>query len=348
MGCRGEIIHTPTPITQPPKMLHIHNGDCSANTAKQSSLPGEHFAWREALIDGPTPAGLEGPEWRTVRARHLSNSYGVDRDQCEQDLQNQEKKLASFEDHDEVVLWFEHDLFCQLHLIYLLQYFAQQDLGKTNLSLVCINKFPGKENFRGLGELTAEQLASLFPARQQVTQQQLNLATAAWKAYCSLDPTEVQTLLDSETSALPFLNAALKAHLRRFPSTKNGLGAIENRGLQLVDSGLNRFEDLFRGFGKAEPIYGLGDSQFWQTLQRMSEARQPLLSINNGDNNESQAGDIVRTAEFESTDLGEAVLRDDADFVVLNGIDLWLGGVHLHDQRNLWRWDEQSETLVLR
>jgi hypothetical protein len=40
------------------------------------------------------------------------------------------------------------------------------------------------------------------------------------------------------------------------------------------------------------------------------------------------------------------VLKGKTDFVVLNGIDLWLGGVHLHDKNNLWRWDQQSGTMV--
>ena len=92
-------------------MLHIHNGDSSADTAKQSSLAGEHFAFRESLITGPTPSGLSGDEWRRVRAAHLSESYGVDEGECEQGLLRQEEKLASFSEHDEVVLWFEHDLF---------------------------------------------------------------------------------------------------------------------------------------------------------------------------------------------------------------------------------------------
>src|SRR5882762_3827089 len=134
-------------------MLHIHNGDSSADTAKQSSLPGEHFAFRESLITGPAPSGSSGEEWRRVRTAHLSESYGVDEGECEQSLLRQEEKLASFSEHDEVVLWFEHDLFCQLHLLYLLDWFSQQDLGKTKLSLICIGEFPGKENFRGLGEL---------------------------------------------------------------------------------------------------------------------------------------------------------------------------------------------------
>src|SRR5258705_2830960 len=130
-------------------MLHIHNGDSSAGTAKQSSLPGEHVAWRESLITGPTPGGLSRSEWRSMRASHLSEAYGVDKQECEQELLRQEEALATFSDHDEVVLWFEHDLFCQLHLIYLLDWFSQRALGKTKLSLICIGEFPGKENFRG-------------------------------------------------------------------------------------------------------------------------------------------------------------------------------------------------------
>jgi hypothetical protein len=99
-------------------MLHIHNGDSSANIARQSSLPGEHFAWREALIDGPTPAGIRGPEWLRLRAQHLTEFYGEDPGETETALRIQEEKLASYPEHDEVILWFEHDLFCQTNLIY--------------------------------------------------------------------------------------------------------------------------------------------------------------------------------------------------------------------------------------
>jgi hypothetical protein len=340
-----------TPDTQPPAMLHIHNGDATADKAKQSSLPGKHFAWREALIEGPTPAGPDGSEWRSLRARHLSEAYGVDLQKCERDLLAQDKKLASFAEHEEVVLWFEHDLFCQVNLICLLNWFAHQHLGKTRLSLVSIDSFPGKENFRGLGELKAEELASLFPARQQVATEQLDLAGRAWQAYCSRDPSDIQTLINTDVSALPFLSQALTAHLKRFPSTTNGLGNIENRGLQLVGTGLKNFGDLFTRFGEAEPVYGLGDSQFWLALCRMSEAGQPLLAMENGLGNGANGQEltpaVAQRARFKITDLGEAVLKGDADFVLLNGIDQWLGGVYLSGERNLWRWDEASETIVL-
>ena len=325
-------------------VLHIHNGDATADIAKKSSIPGEHFAWREALIEGPTPAGVKGAEWRRTRAQHLAAAYGIGPDTSEQELLSQEQKLASFGKYDEIVLWFEHDLFCQVNLLYLLNWFAQQQLGNTKLSLVCIDSFPGKENFRGLGELNAGELNSLFPGRKPVTRDQLDLAARAWEAYSSPDPRDIQSLIQTGTTALPFLGPALKAHLRRFPSTRNGLGVTENRSLEFINSGPKKFLDLFASFCAAEPIYGFGDSQFWDSLQRLTDANQPLLTMESG---EQKREGIAPNANFEITDLGKAILRGDGDFVLLNGIDRWLGGVYLSDERNLWRWDEGTGTIVL-
>jgi hypothetical protein len=46
------------------------------------------------------------------------------------------------------------------------------------------------------------------------------------------------------------------------------------------------------------------------------------------------------------TDAGRAVLSGSADRVSLNGIDEWLGGVHLQGHANIWRWDEAQQRLV--
>jgi hypothetical protein len=32
--------------------------------------------------------------------------------------------------------------------------------------------------------------------------------------------------------------------------------------------------------------------------------------------------------------------------VALNGIDRWIGGVHLHGEVARWRWDEGTESIV--
>lgn len=328
-------------------MLHIHNGDSTATTLKEFGFPGEHFAFREVLMVGPVREHLSPGDWTKLRARVLSDEYELDIEDCERDLIRQDKTLARFSEHEEVVLWFEHDLFCQINLIYLLDWFSKRLFEATKVSLICIGKFPGVEDFRGLGQLTGEQLASLFDSRHEVTEAEFGTAAKAWSAYCSNDPEDVARLLAENTSAMPFLRGALYLHLSRFPSLRNGLSHIENFAMRLIESGITNFKSLFPAFAKADPAWGLGDSQFWNDLKRIASANEPLIKINGLDDvNQEFKSDCFHQASFELTKTGAQVLSGERDFVEINGIDRWLGGVHLRDGENLWRWDEQNLRLV--
>jgi hypothetical protein len=46
------------------------------------------------------------------------------------------------------------------------------------------------------------------------------------------------------------------------------------------------------------------------------------------------------------TGTGARVLAGQADQIALNGIDRWIGGVHLHGHHVPWRWDDGTETIV--
>jgi len=327
-------------------MLHIHNGDSTAGTARQANIPGEHIAWREALICGPTPAGRSEPEFIDVRARYLADSYNVPIEKCRAELQAMHEALASFSAHDEVVLWFEHDLFCQVQLIYLLHWFAGRDLGQTKLSLICIDEFPGVQIFHGLGQLNAEQLLSLFPQRREITFEHLELAAKAWAAYCAPDALALIALLNSDMSAMPFLKEALSKHLQRFPSTRNGLGRVENTALKLIPAGYGQFRSLFPAFIRREGAYGFGDAQLYVSMRRLTTTTKPLLKQKNGRSTAMDPVEIFMSA-FEITDHGKAVLAGEEDFVITNGIDKWLGGIHLRGKESAWRWDDDSQQLLV-
>jgi hypothetical protein len=327
-------------------LFHIHNGESTAGTLREFGFPGEHFAFQEVLMAGPTPSGLSPDEWLATRARHLSAAYDLNFEECRNNLLKQEAALQRFSNHDETVLWFEHDLFCQINLIYLLDWFAKRSPVKTRLSLICIGEFPGVEDFRGLGQLTGEQLASLFDGRHHVTEKEFDIATQAWSSYCSTDPGDIVRLLAGDTSAMPFLRNALLLHVARFPSVVNGLGRIENKALELISSGAIEFKSLFPKFAKEAPVYGLGDSQFWNELKRLANARQPALEIHGlRDRGSVLTSSNYDEALFELTDIGRSVLSGEMNFIEINGIDLWLGGVHFTDA-NTWRWDEQRRELV--
>ena len=327
-------------------MLHIYNGDATADTAKNANIPGEHCVWREALVCGPAPGHLPESEFLKVRANHLAADYVEPVEKCESELRRQHEALATFSDHEEVVLWFEHDLFCQINLIYLLHWFAETDPGETKLSLICIDEFPSVQIFHGLGQLNEAQLTSLLPRREPITPAQLEVGSRAWQAYSSANPAKLISLLGSDLTVLPFLEGALRKHLLRFPSTRNGLGRVENAGLELVAAGYPKFKSLFPAFMRREPEYGFGDAQFYLAMHRLATAPLPLLTQKNGGNSADDPARMLLSS-FELTELGAAVLAGEDDFVIRNGIDLWLGGVHLKGKESPWRWDEQGQELLV-
>ncbi|HEX9652167.1 MAG TPA: RNA polymerase subunit sigma-24 [bacterium] len=327
-------------------ILHIVNGDSSADVLQATKMPGDIQPWREALMAGPAPQGLSPQEWIATRARFLSQDSGQDLEYCTNALNEQDKVLTSYSRYDEVILWFEYDLFCQVNLLYLLNWFSRKKLARTTLSLICINSFPGMIGFRGLGQLSPPQMASLFDQRQPVSSEALRLAQQAWGAYCSPEPKELNRLVNADTSVLPFLKNALLAHLKRFPSLANGLGKVENTALDIIAGGINEFEALFCIFSELEPAFGLGDLQFWGSLKKMISCKEPLIEITGRDNQEKTLsfGDLPHAA-FELTKFGERVWQGQADFIETNGVDEWLGGVRLADRQNHWRWNGQKKAV---
>ena len=321
-------------------MLHLHNGDSTAGTLRAANFPGTHFAFREALATGPASQGLSKDEWLAMRAHHLAGMAAQEAATVQQDLAAQDATLASLNQHDEIVLWFEHDLFCQIHLIHLLDRFARHPVAPARLSLICIGAFPGKPDFRGLGELTAEQMASLFDTRHEVTHTEFKLAQRAWQAFNSPNPPDLANLLNEDMSALPFLRGALLQHLARFPSVGNGLSRAENTLLALIAAGNADYMQLCSAFFAAEPAYGLGDLEIQRDLKRMADAPHPLLELT-GLND----AHVWRDVSCKLTATGQTVNAGRADFVALNGIDEWLGGTHLTND-NLWRWDEERKELT--
>ena len=55
---------------------------------------------------------------------------------------------------------------------------------------------------------------------------------------------------------------------------------------------------------------------------------------------------VDRATRLRLTDTGARVLAGDADHVTLNGIDRWIGGVHLRGRHVRWRWDDGTETIA--
>ena len=291
-------------------MIHVHNGDVVAMLARRANIPGEHLAFREALITGPvTP----GENWIETRAQALAN--GEDLLRVRTELVEQEQMLTDAPSRGEIVLWFEHDLFCLANLLYLLDRFAE-----TRLSLVwCPTP---------LSELEEHELFLRFESRGAVTPSMTALARKAWRAYTSDDPSALNPLIDRDTPDFPFLRQGLTLHASRFPSTQNGLGAIEQRILSLLSAVPLEFGALFPQIEGDPPRFGFGDAQVKSTLRAMASRAVPLITVTGQPPKEVYA----------ITPAGLNVFAGEVDDCAVNDPDQWLGGVHV-TKENLWRWD---------
>ena len=319
-------------------MLHLTNGDSTAGLLRAAGMPGAIMAWQDVLHEGPVPAGLDLGALSDTRARFLAGRGWGEVDEIRDAFVRRDAALRRFRHHDEVVLWFEHDLYDQLQIAQILDWLAAQDRDGTRLTMICIGSYPGVERFRGLGDLTPEQIAPLFATRQPVTQAQLTLAVAVWRTFRHPDPTAIETLLATDISALPFMAAALRRHLQQFPSVYNGLGRTEHQALATVAAGPCNAVSVFRAHGGQEESPFLGDWSFWEYLKKLAAPPHPLI-----DNfNDTTA---LTSATLTITDDGRCVLNGERDFVHLNGLDCWLGGVHLLGSTVPWRWDEAAGCL---
>jgi hypothetical protein len=293
-------------------MIHIHNGDVVASIASKSGIPGEHVAYREALVTG---AVTPGDAWIETRAHALAARYGEDLLRTRTSLLEQEQLLDDLPSRGEIVLWFEHDLFCLVHLVHLLQRF-----GDARLSLVWCPKPIGENDERGLH--------LLFESRTAVTPAMTRIAKEVWRAYTSPDASALNPWLERDTPEFPFLREGLTLHASRFPSTRNGLGAIEQQALELIAIGGMDFAALFDAISTRVPRFGFGDTEVWQLLQGISWCAVPLITLSG----------TPPKATLTITPAGMNVLSAEVDNLAVNDPDAWLGGVHL-TRGNVWRFD---------
>ena len=293
-------------------------------------MPGEMTIWADVLHSGPTPASVSSEVWRQVRARHLAADGAGDETEILSDLRGWDECLERHAEFEEVIFWLEHDLFDQLLLIRHLHWLSTlEDFARFRL--ICIDRFPGHPRFNGLGELNPAELASLFPDRKPVSSEQVDLGARLWRAFTDSDPRPFSDLvMTGDTRALPFAAGALSRQLEDFPATADGLARSERQILTSVRDGHVTAAAVFTATAGLEERVFMGDLTLWDWMRHLTAGRAPLLA------HDGVFGGGTPSGTFALTDAGRAVLDRQADYVDLNGIDRWMGGVHLTDGRYRW------------
>jgi hypothetical protein len=330
--------------------LHITNGDVTANTLKQVYPDDDVLPWRDPMTEGPFPAGLDLGAASRLRADYLAGP-GLPFRQVLRDFRLRDEHLAAAARHDEVTLWFEHDLLDQLQLLQLLDWFAAAQVPSAKLGIVCVDAFPGVVPFRGLGQLDPAQIATLREARSPVTPLHYELARSGWAAFRSPDPRQLEEFLRRELPPFRFMQAALSRHLEEFPAVSNGLGRTDRQLLALVRDGVVRPGEIFAANSALETALFLGDWGIYRHLHELCNVRQLMncrpYGAFRGILDPAISPEEFHRQEFLLTERGRRVMANEADASAFGDVDRWLGGVRLADGMPRWRWDDAARRLVL-
>jgi hypothetical protein len=239
----------------------------------------------------------------------------------------------------EYVLWFEADLYDQLQLVQVLATLRRLNVEAARIALVSVGEYRGIAHFGGLGELGPEQLAGLAPERQRLTADSLDLAATAWAAFTAPDPGGLAPVAGAHSPELRHLHEAFSRLLAEYPSRTDGLSLTERRILMAAADGEATGAMVVRRAWKAERRPFLADALCWAVMRELAECKSPLLAI---DDAELQ----LDRRRVRLAPTGEKVLAGHEDHVRRNGIDRWIGGVHLTGRWVHWRYDERLERLT--
>jgi hypothetical protein len=317
-------------------ILNITNGDCAVDVMKKAGIPGIFLPWRDVLHEGPVPGRLSLAALSAVRAKFIADNGWGNVEEVEHSFVERDNLLKSYKEYEKVILWFEHDLYDQLQLLQILDWFQGQALGDTALSLICTNQY--------LGMLKPNQLLSLFQYEMPVTGVHLELAQKAWSAFREKTPEQWCALLQEDTRALPFLADAIVRVIQEFPNKKNGLSRTEQQALTIISTGESCPERIFARNQQLEECIFLGDASFWKILQAFLGVLPPLLSLSEG----TQLTLPVNADQvLRMTAVGQSVLSGETDWFDIATINRWIGGVHL-TRDNRWCWGVDSDGIQLK
>lgn len=261
-------------------ILHILNGDSLAYGLEDLHINDDILIWREMLCEGATSYDITSEDFKSKRISFLK-TFGA----------TEEKYITSFfnplttvdySKYTEIVVWFEYDLFCHINMIAALSHLKQLNI-KQSIYLVCSGRIEGEQNLKGLSELTTSQLENHYKEKILLTSDDIELADTLWKLYCQEDHTDFKQYC-TVSSSFPYLTNCISAHLKRFPSVKNGLNVLEKHILKIINKEhIKNTRQLTGYILQYQGYYGFGDLQIQNIIHKLAcffETKEGKLKLN--------------------------------------------------------------------
>ncbi|MEM9687678.1 MAG: DUF1835 domain-containing protein [Bacteroidota bacterium] len=261
------------------KILHITNGDILTSILKKFHIEGKIITWREMLCEGKTTNNVGSELFWKERFNFFRKTYRITKNRFIEATLKEYRSLCNQKTQDEVVLWFDHDLFCQINMIAVVSWLKNHKKN-VQIALVMSDKKDDSDIPYMLSELSEEQLSACYKDRIYLTRDDVEYADYIWQLYCSSSPLRLQTLPEFDSAPFRHLTDAVKAHILRFPTVGNGLNSVENNVLLTVAQHKSESEEaLVQQMLQTEKTYGFSDLQYRRIIKNLKSLFQTVSPV---------------------------------------------------------------------
>jgi len=318
----------PTALDGEQRTLHIRCGNDIKHAMAVAGFSGDFLMFPDPYVHGPVPETATLEEFIRIRAEFITSNFKLQYEKVIKGITQEYADLDKARDYDVVCLWSEHDSYDQLLVAKILDYFSDKTTRPAVFKAINITHFPGVKTFNGIGQLPPESMRVLWDMFTDVTSAQLAIGKQAWAAIRSSTPQALQELIATGTPELPTLAIALARHLKQLPSTSNGLNLTESLTLQILkDKGEINAAHLFGWYtNHYEPLTFMGDTGYWHVLEDLAAAEHAAITL-------KKQGEQPKEWLVALTPTGNELLLNKADWLKLNNIDRWVGGIHINTSK---------------
>jgi hypothetical protein len=235
-------------------------------TFQRTGIEGAIVINRECLIDGPV-TGKPLDEFWEMRAHYIRSAYGEKEARYYIRVTSEYEKIFGLSRQDDVYLWFEYDLFCQVNMWFILKLLNHREV--RGIYRVAPTTRKGTDIWKGYGDLTISDLQRCFEDSVKFTGDDVRLGANLWEAYQSADLERLVELSNAQSICFPYLREVCKAEMERKRNSRP-----ERTLRRLMEEGITDFNEIFRRFVEEEGIYGFGDLQIKAIYEKIIGAQQ--------------------------------------------------------------------------
>lgn len=241
-------------------VLHVLPGDSLVEPFTGAALSGDVAVFRECLVEGPVEADSIG-SFFALRHSFLSESYGEKAGFFETHVRPEIEAILSTPAETEIDLWFEHELFCQVNLWFLIERLVDRE----NLFAVVPPITEGAGRFAGWALLGPEGLTERYAQRIRITERDRKLGSLLWRAFAARDQRKLMDLASEVSQVF--------VHLRETAEAAADIDSTPEKHLkEIAESGVRDFGEAFRRFSLELPVYGFGDLQVRSIWNKVTSA----------------------------------------------------------------------------